>query len=108
MVARVVPSDSPQVRQKVSLLRPRFLYVRAEVKEIPVPILLFIPLSLLELAPAIAARVLRRQGYKPETEYGLQALRAVQGQTWELRKLPPFALVEAEVRDQLRVKIGIW
>jgi hypothetical protein len=108
MVARIAPSDSPQVLQKLSLLRPRFLYLRAEVKEIPIPILLFIPLSLLELAPALATSILRREGHRPGTEYALQALKAVQGQTWELRKLPPFTLVEAEVRGQVRAKIGIW
>lgn len=108
MVTQIKPSDGPQVLQKLSLLRPRFVYVWARVRELPIPIFLFAPLSLLELAPLVAAKIIRREGYRPETEYVLQALKAVQGQTWELRKLPPFALVEAEVKDEASVKIGIW
>ncbi len=108
MVAQIKPSDSSGVLQKLFLLRPRFVYVRVSVREIPIPILLFLPLVLLELAPAVAAWIIRREGYRPQTEYVLQALRAVQGQTWELRKLPPFALVEVEVQNKVQVKVGIW
>jgi len=108
MLARRKPLDSSQALRKLTLLRPRFVYVRVRVRDVSIPIFVFVPLSLLELAPRVAEYILRREPHKPETEYVLQALRAVQGQTWELRKLPPFALVEAEVKNEAEVQIGIW
>ncbi|MBF6593194.1 MAG: hypothetical protein IVW51_01945 [Thermaceae bacterium] len=108
MLAQIKPSDSSRVLQKIFLLRPRLVYVWVRVRELPIPLFFFAPLSLLELAPAVAAWIIRREGYRPQTEYVLQVLRAVHGQTWELRKLSPFGLVEVEVQNKVQVKVGIW
>jgi len=91
------------VWQSLLLLRPRFLYLRAEIKEVPLPLFLVFPLSLLELAPPVASWILR-----PQTEPLRLLLQGLRGQGWALRKLPPLALLEVEVRGQVRLKMGLW
>jgi hypothetical protein len=92
------------------------LWVR--VHEIPVPIFLFAPLVMLEFFLMMGAWFIRNSGSRdPQMEFALQALQALRGQTWELRKMPPFALVEVEVKpkaldagapQRVYVKIGLW
>ncbi|MCL6526621.1 MAG: hypothetical protein K6T57_07010 [Thermaceae bacterium] len=106
-VARAGAVNRFPVWQNLLLLRPRFLYLRAEIKEIPLPVLLVFPLSLLELAPPVASWILRRQG-RPQTEPLRSLLQGLRGQGWALRKLPPLALLEVEVRGQIRLKMGLW
>lgn len=103
---------------KLSLVRPRFVYLWVRVQEIPLPIFLFAPLVMLELFLMMALWIIRRtQSRDPQLAFALHALGALRGQTWELRKMPPFALVEVEVKPkvfdsnapkQVYVKIGLW
>jgi hypothetical protein len=104
--------------EKLSLIRPRFVYLLLRVREIPVPIFLFAPLVALEFFLMMGAWFIRRSGKNyPHQESAVKALRALRGQTWELRKLPPFALVELEIRPKVfdpnaparvYLKIGLW
>lgn len=92
------------------LIRPRFVYVWVRLRAIPIPIVLFAPLVVLEFFLMLGARRLRKpETCSPQAEAALQAL---QGQIWELRKMPPFTLAEVEVRpktfQQIYVKIGLW
>jgi hypothetical protein len=104
--------------EKLSLIRPRFVYLLLRVQEIPVPIFLFAPLVALEFFLLMGAWFIRRSGSSDQQlEVALKALNALRGQTWELRKLPPFALVELEIRPKVfdpnaparvYLKIGLW
>jgi hypothetical protein len=97
------------------LLRPRFVYLWVRVQAIPIPIVLFAPLVLLELFLRIGLRALcHSKGHPPQVAAALKALR---GQTWQLRKLPPFALLELEVKpkasqakalQQVCIRVGLW
>ncbi|WP_318778121.1 hypothetical protein [Meiothermus sp.] len=98
---------------KLSLLRPRFVYVWVRLPEIPVPLFLFAPLVMLEFFLMMGIWAIRRtQGPDPQLAFALHALGALRGQTWELRKMPPLALVEVETKPKalkpLYVKIGLW
>jgi len=93
------------------LVRPRFVYLWVRVPAIPIPIVLFAPLVLLELILAIGLRALCHSKGHP-----LQAA-ASRGQIWQLRKLPPFALLELEVKpkasqakalQQVYIRVGLW
>lgn len=100
---------------QLNLVRPRFVYLWVRVQEIPVPIFLFAPLVALELFLWMALWILR-QNHDSQTAFALHALEALRNQTWALRKMPPFALVEIEFRSkngerppkQAHVKIGLW
>lgn len=115
-VSRTIPE--PDLLGKLSLVRPRFVYLWVRVKEIPVPVFLFAPLVMLEFFLMMGTWFIRRSGSRdPQMDFALHALQALRGQTWELRKMPPFALVEVEVRpkafdahapQQVYVKIGLW
>jgi len=98
-------------RRGLHLLRPRFVYLWVRVQAIPIPIVLFAPLVLLELFLRIGLQALR---HSPQVAAALKALR---GQTWQLRKLPPFALLELEVKpkasqakalQQVYIRVGLW
>jgi hypothetical protein len=118
MVAVSKATPSADWFSKLSLVRPRFVYLWVRVQEIPVPIFLFAPLVMLELFLMMALWIIRRtQSRDPQLDFALHALGALRGQTWELRKMPPFALVEVEVKPkafdsnapkQVYVKIGLW
>lgn len=93
------------------LIRPRFVYLWVRAHAIPLPIVLFAPLVLLELFLSIGLQALR---HSPQVAAALKALR---GQTWQLRQLPPFALLELEVKpkafqakalQQVYIRVGIW
>jgi len=115
-VSRTIPE--PDLLGRLSLVRPRFVYLWVRVKEIPVPVILFAPLVMLEFFLMMGTWFIRRSGSRdPQMDFALHALQALRGQTWELRKMPPFALVEVEVRpkafdahapQQVYVKIGLW
>lgn len=115
-VSQTIPE--PDLLGKLSLVRPRFVYLWVRVKEIPVPVFLFAPLVMLEFFLMMGLWIIRRtQSRDPELDFALHALEALRGQTWELRKMPPFALVEVEVRpkafdahapQQVYIKIGLW
>jgi len=115
-VSRTIPE--PDLLGRLSLIRPRFVYLWVRVKEIPVPVILFAPLVMLEFFLMMGTWFIRRSGSRdPQMDFALHALQALRGQTWELRKMPPFALVEVEVRpkafdahapQQVYVKIGLW
>lgn len=92
------------------LIRPRLVYACVRLQAIPIPIVLFAPLVVLEFFLMLGARRLRKpEVCSPQAEAALQALR---GQLWELRKMPPFTLAEVEVGpktfQQIYVKIGLW
>lgn len=108
-------SISPGWRSRLHLIRPRFVYLWVRLWAVPIPIFLFVPLVMLEFFLILSTRILRKaKAPDPQMDVVLQALR---GQTWELRKMPPFVLLEAEVRprafdvrapQQVYVKIGLW
>ncbi|GIW30803.1 MAG: hypothetical protein KatS3mg071_0977 [Meiothermus sp.] len=93
-------SVSPGWRSRLHLIRPRFVYLWVRLWALPIPIFLFAPLVMLELFLMLGAWRLRN------------SLEALRGQIWELRKMPPFVLLEAEVRprasQQVYLKIGLW
>ncbi len=103
---------------KLSLVRPRFVYIWVRLPGILVPIFLIAPLVMLEFFLMMGLWVIRRtQSRDSQLDFALHALEALRGQTWELRKMPPFALVEVEVKPQAfdasphkqaYVKIGLW
>ncbi len=115
-VSRRIPE--PGLLGKLSLVRPRFVYLWVRVKEIPVPVFLFAPLVMLEFFLMMGAWFIHRTGGRdPQMDFALHALEALRGQTWELRKMPPFALLEVEVEpkasdarapQQVYLKIGLW
>ncbi|GIW24174.1 hypothetical protein [Meiothermus sp.] len=99
---------------KLHRVRPRFVYLWVRVQDVPLPIFLFAPLVVLEFFLLVGIWITRRQGFEPQLAFALQALR---GQTWELRQMPPFALVEVKIKPkafypkaptQVYVKIGLW
>jgi hypothetical protein len=104
--------------EKLNLIRPRFVYLSLRVQKIPVPIFLFAPLVALEFFLMMGAWFIRRSGSRDQQlELALKALEALRGQTWELRKLPPFALVEVEIKSKVfdpnaparvYLKVGLW
>lgn len=103
---------------QLNLVRPRFVYLWVRVKEIPVPVFLFAPLVTLEFFLMVGLWIIRRsQGRDAQTTFVLRALEVLRGQTGELRKMPPFALLEVEVKpkaldanapQQVCIKIGLW
>lgn len=115
-VSRVTPQSG--LLSKLSLIRPRFVYLLVRVHEIPVPIFLFAPLVILEFFLMIGAWFIRNSGSRdPQINFILQALQALRGQTLELRKLPPVVLIELEVRpkafdssapQRVYARVGLW
>ncbi len=114
-------ANSPGWRLGFHLIRPRFVYLVylwLWAWAIPIPVVLFAPLVMLELFLLLGTSVLRRsKAQDPPVRVALQALEALRGQTWELRKMPPFVLAEVEVRpkaldakapQQVYLKIGVW
>jgi len=105
-------------RRGLHLLRPRFVYLWVRVQAIPIPIVLFAPLVLLEFFLMLGTWLISKSATRdPQMDFVLHALQALRGQTWELRKMPPFVLVEVEVRpkafdvkalQQVYVKIDLW
>lgn len=109
-VAKV--SISPGWRSRLHLIRPRFVYLWVRLWALPIPIVLFAPLVMLEFFLMLSTRILRK-AKAPDPQMDV----ALRGQIWELRKMPPFVLLEAEVRprafdvrapQQVYVKIGLW
>lgn len=102
-------------RSSLHRIRPRFVYLWVRLWAIPIPIFLFAPLVMLEFFLMLSTQILHRSK-TPDRQINalLQALRAP---TRELRKMPPFVLLEAEVRSrafdvrapqQVYVKMGLW
>ncbi len=103
-------SISPSWRSRLHLIRPRFVYLWVRLWALPIPIFLFAPLVMLELFLMLGAWLLRNS----RAPHSLEVLH---GHIWELRKMPPFILLEAEVRpmafdvrapQQVYVKMGLW
>ncbi len=115
-----VPSRFPAAHllSRLSLARPRFVYLWVRTPQLPLPIFLFAPLVMLEFFLTMGVWFIRRSGSRdPQMDFALHALQAMRGQTWEVRKMPPFALVEVELRPktsstqslpQVCLKIGLW
>ncbi|GAO74916.1 hypothetical protein [Meiothermus ruber] len=102
---------SPDWRSRLHLIRPRFVYLWVRLWALPIPIVLFAPLVMLEFFLVLGTRILRK-AKAPDPQ-----IVALRGQIWELRRMPPFVLLEAEVRprafdarapQQVYVKIGLW
>lgn len=112
MVSVTKPMDSDSLLQKLWLIRPRFVYLRVQVREFPIPIFLVAPLIVLEVLPLIghwAIRNFARESQKePEMQYLQQALKALSGMTWELRKSAALTLVEVQAKHRVYLKIGLW
>jgi len=100
------------------LVRPRFVYLWVRVQAIPIPIVLFAPLVLLEFFLMLGTWLISKSATRdPQMDFVLHALQALRGQTWQLRKLPPFALLELEVKpkasqakalQQVYIRVGLW
>lgn len=102
------PEAMGEMLEKLRIFRPRFVYLWVRLGSFPLPIGLIAPLSLLQLAPHVAAWAMRREKIDSETQFALQALQAFASQIAELRKMPGFTLVEVGVRGSLleEAKIG--
>lgn len=105
--AALSPSGS-----RLHLFRPRFVYLWVRLWAVPIPIVLFAPLVVLEFFLLLSTRILgKAQAPDPQVEAALR------GQIGELRRMPPFVLLEVEVRPrafearaprQVYVKMGLW
>ncbi|MDX2004339.1 MAG: hypothetical protein SFU83_03600 [Meiothermus sp.] len=85
----------------LSLLRPRFVYVLVLVRlgALPIPLVVFAPLGLVQLGLWVAARALERRP-NPDRQ-AQEVIRNVRAGVGQLRLIPAFAMVEAGVGGKL-------
>jgi len=116
------PSSSGGFFRKLPLLRPRFIYLSIRARELKIPLILVVPLSLLELALWTSAWVLdgrklfaqsRSEVVAPlgSVSWGEQTRQAARGLAKSITALQgyeSFGMVEIEAKGGVSVKIGLW